>query len=107
MFTPCRVARGPAHPDLLQSLRRTVGIDINGDQFVVVDDWRSPECAHRVRELPWTGVTTFIAKEKEEPKIKPAIKRRVSWSDEPVEQEEDDRKGQKSGEGPTELWGST
>ena len=83
---------------MLQSLRRTVGIDVNGDQFVTVDDWTSAADAHRVRELPWTGVTTFIAKEKVEGeeqyvrkedrvvKEKDVDRKKVRWSDEEEEE---------------------
>ena len=60
LFTPCRVPRGPARPDLLTSSRRTVGVYANGESFVVEDDWRQRDCAHRVLTLPWTGITEFF-----------------------------------------------
>ena len=69
MFTPCRVARGPAHPDKLESIRVTVGINSEGEKFEVQDNWREPGKAHRVLSHPWTGVTKF--------KI-----RQVHWADE-------------------------
>ena len=69
LFTPCRVARGPAHPDKLESTRVTVGINSKGEKFEVRDNWREPGNAHRVLSHPWTGYTKF--------KI-----RRVQWADE-------------------------
>ena len=60
LFTPCRVPRGPARPDLLSQVRRTVGTDANGQSFVIEDDWKDAGDAHRVLDLPWTGVTTFV-----------------------------------------------
>ena len=59
LFTPCRVARGPTHPDNLMCTRITQGVDSQGRPFVIEDDWRESEQAHRVLELPWTGCTTF------------------------------------------------
>ena len=62
LFTPCRVARGPSHPDELKTVRVTEGVDINGLHFKETDDWRAPGRAHLVREQPWTGTTTFTAR---------------------------------------------
>ena len=59
LFTPCRVPRGPARPDLLSQVRRTLGTDANGQSFIIEDDWKCADDAHRVLDLPWTGVTTF------------------------------------------------
>ena len=61
-FTPCRVPRGPAHPDELSGHRFTVGININGQSFKIQDDWTDAVDSHRVLELPWTGTTTFANK---------------------------------------------
>ena len=58
LFTPCRVARGPAHPDCLRTRRVTEGVDIEGNKFRIDDHWRKPGRAHKVLDLPWTGVTT-------------------------------------------------
>ena len=62
LFTPCRVARGPRHADELAGVRVTEGIDMNGTHFKTEDDWRAPGRAHFVRDLPWTGTTTFRAR---------------------------------------------
>ena len=60
LFTPCRVPRGPAHPDLLSSVRHTVGVDNKGNKFECVDNWRDADSSHRLLEFPWTGTTEFI-----------------------------------------------
>ena len=59
LFTPCRVLRGPARPDLLGEHRTTVGVYEDGSKFRVVDEWRQAGRAHRLLEQPWTGMTTF------------------------------------------------
>ena len=59
LFTPCSVARGPAHPDCLRTRRVTEGVDIEGNKFRIDNDWREPSRAHKVLDLPWTGHTTF------------------------------------------------
>ena len=59
LFAPCRVARGPAHPDKLESARVTKGIDSDGKRFEIKDNWREPGNAHRVLSHPWTGYTMF------------------------------------------------
>ena len=69
LFTPCRVARWPAHPDKLKSTRITVGINSEGEKFEVQDNWIEPGKGHRVLSHPWTGYTKF--------KI-----RKVQWEDE-------------------------
>ena len=60
LFTPSRVARGPACLDKLKSVRVTVGIDSAGHNFRIEDNWRDKEQAHRKLSLPWTGMTTFV-----------------------------------------------
>ena len=60
LFMPCRVPRGPAHPDELSAHRCTVGNDINGQLCKIQDDWRYADDSHRVFELPWSGTTIFI-----------------------------------------------
>ena len=62
LFTPCRVPRGPAHPEELSAHQRTAGIDMNGQSFKIQDDWTDAEDSHRVFELPWTGTATFMSK---------------------------------------------
>ena len=69
LFTPCRVPRGPAHPDQLEGRRTTIGIDSDGMKFEVHDNWREPGVAHRVLDRPWTGYTRFRT-------------RRVHWAEE-------------------------
>ena len=50
----------------------TEGVHIEGNKFRVDDDGREPGKAHKVLDLPWTGLTTFR-------------KRDVVWSEEQVE----------------------
>ena len=59
LFTPCRVPRGPARPDLLDELRVTEGTYADGSNFKIIDGWRQGGRAHRVLDQPWTGITTF------------------------------------------------
>ena len=68
LFTPCRVARGPAHPDKLEGKRITIGIFADGEKFKLEDSWREPGVAHRVLSKPWTRVTQFKV-------------RRICWAD--------------------------
>ena len=75
LFTPCRVARGPAHPDCLRTRRVTESVDIEGNQFGIDDDRREPGRAHKVFDLPWTGITTFKTRD-------------VVWAEEELESQE-------------------
>ena len=59
LFTPCRVPRGPARPDLLDEQRTTEGTYADGSKFKIIDGWRQSGRAHRMLEQPWTGMTTF------------------------------------------------
>ena len=59
LFTPCRVPRGPARPDLLDEHRTTEGTYADGSKFRIIDSWRQGGRAHRVLEQPWTGVTVL------------------------------------------------
>ena len=69
LFTPCRVARGPVHPDKLEGKRVTVGIFADGERFELEDGWREPGLARRVLSELWTGITKFKA-------------RTICWADE-------------------------
>ena len=62
LFTPCRVARGPSRTDALANYRRTRGVDEDGVQFEIVDNWRHIASAHRLLMKPWTGTTDFVAR---------------------------------------------
>ena len=86
LFTPCRVPRGPAHPDKLSGTRVTKGIHCSGNKFVVEDNWMNPDCAHRVLDLPWTGSTTFASVE---PVQVGGILNRQKWAD--VEDDAEER----------------
>ena len=60
LFTPCKVARGPAHPDRFAQVRVTRGCFVNGGIFTIEDSWRSGS-AHALLSGPWTGTTTFTS----------------------------------------------
>ena len=73
LFTPCRAPRGPAHPDELADYRCTSGVDINGQMFKIVDNWRDVDESHRVLELPWTPATKFMSAEQMSLILKPSL----------------------------------
>ena len=50
----------------------TEGVDIEGNRLRIHDDWREPDRAHKVLDLPWTGLTTFRTRD-------------VVWAEEEVE----------------------
>ena len=62
LFTPGRVPRGPSDIDKLHTERVTKGVSASGKLFEIIDNWRSPQEAHRVLDEPWTGCTTFQVK---------------------------------------------
>ena len=66
-------------------MRRTTGIDIEGNAFAIEDDWTNAQDAHRVLEIPWIGATTFTTKE-EAVARSTALRRKsaskVRWGDE-------------------------
>ena len=64
LFTPCKVARGPAHPDLLSQVRVTRGRFIDGGTFVIEDFWNS-SAAHSLLSGRWVGTTTFMKEQGE------------------------------------------
>ena len=63
LFTPGRVPQGPSDTNRLHTERITKGISASGKVFEIVDDWRSPRCAHKVLDEPWTGCTVLQAKD--------------------------------------------
>ena len=60
LFTPYRVAKGPASSVSLKRLRFTYGVTAKGRSFEFHDDWTKPERAHMVLDEPWVGYTIFI-----------------------------------------------
>ena len=38
-------------------------MNIEGNSFRINDDWREPGRAHKVLDLPWTGLNTFKTRE--------------------------------------------
>ena len=59
LFTPYKVARGPASRIPLSHVRFTRGVTESGQAFEFHDDWTVPEQKHRVLEEPWVGYTIF------------------------------------------------
>ena len=59
LFTPYKVAKGPASSISLKRLRFTYGVTAKGRCFEFHDDWTKPERAHMVLDEPWTGYTIF------------------------------------------------
>ena len=60
LFTPYRVAKGPASSIGLHQHRFTYGVTSSGRTFEFHDDWTKPERAHMVLDEPWLGYTVFI-----------------------------------------------
>ena len=52
--------RGPTRGSCLSSTRVTRGTFSNGEDFVIVDNWKSKDCAHRLLAREWTGSTSFV-----------------------------------------------
>ena len=50
-------------------------VDIEGNKFRIDDDWREPGWAHKVLDLPWTGITSFKTRD-------------VVWAEEELESRE-------------------
>ena len=49
----------PPHPDSVRTRRVTEGVYIEGNRFRSDDDRKEPGRAHKVLDLPWTGLATF------------------------------------------------
>ena len=60
LFTPYKVAGGPAKKDGLKRLRITRGRYFSsGKTFKIIDDWTVQSHAHRLLEGAWIGTTDF------------------------------------------------
>ena len=59
LFTPYRVAKGPAPGTSLQPHRFTCGVTQSGRSFEFHDDWTKESNHHRHLEEPWVGFTVF------------------------------------------------
>ena len=60
LFTPYKVAGGPAKKDGLKKLRVTRGRYFSsGKTFKIIDDWTVQSHAHRLLEGAWIGTTDF------------------------------------------------
>ena len=60
LFTPYKVAGGPAKKDSLKRLRITRGRYFSsGKTFKIIDDWTVQSHAHRLLEGAWIGTTDF------------------------------------------------
>ena len=59
LFTPYKVAKGPASRIPLSHVRFTCGVTESGESFEFHDDWTLPSQKHRVLKEPWVGYTIF------------------------------------------------
>ena len=60
LFTPLRVAQGPARDTQLLKIRVTRGVRVdNGQTFSVSDDWTQSSNAHSMLPFVWIGSTIF------------------------------------------------
>jgi len=59
LFTPIKVPSGPVAVNEIGRIRITEGKFENGEEFEIVDDWRTFEERHDNLGRPWTGRTTF------------------------------------------------
>jgi hypothetical protein len=61
LFTPYKVAKGPASYDKLNVIRFTKGVTQSGQKFEFHDYWQKSQDAHRILDEPWIGCTTFVS----------------------------------------------
>ena len=67
LFTPHRVAGGPGRDAIMLTKRITKGTYVGtGEEFVIVDDYADPNCAHRILKNAWIGTTLIHEKVKPE-----------------------------------------
>ena len=59
LFTPMKVAGGPLAAAQIHSSRITVGKFVGGQDFVLVDNWKTSAEPHRRLQGAWTGRTIF------------------------------------------------
>ena len=65
LFTPYKVANGPASSVSLKRLRFTHGVTAAGKTCEFHDDWTKPGRAHMVLDEPWIGYTIFTTRGEE------------------------------------------
>ena len=66
LFTPHQVAGGPGRDAVMITKRTTKGTFVgSGKEFIMIDDYADPSCAHRILANAWIG-TTIIHEEKKE-----------------------------------------
>ena len=65
LFTPYKVAKGPASSIGLQQHRFTYGVTAAGRTFEFHEDWTKPERAHMVLDEPWLGYTVITERRAE------------------------------------------
>ena len=59
LFTPNKIPKGPTSLSSIQATRFTCGVTSKGENFEIFDDWRDPECAHKLMDDDWIGFTIF------------------------------------------------
>ena len=63
LFTPYKVAKGPASSLSLHQKRFTCAVTEDGEVHEFYDDWTKPDNAHKILERPWTGYTIFTERD--------------------------------------------
>ena len=95
LFTPSGTAGSPRRPSSLSGKRTTEGIyEDDGEEFIIVDDWKDARYAHRRLSRSWTGTTTF-----EVDCTRRSIGSRISGTDEasgPADEQDEDRESERA-----------
>ena len=60
LFTPMKVVGGPVDSKECGTIRTTKGTFVEtGEDFVIVDNWKDRDVAHRALDKYWVGTTVF------------------------------------------------
>ena len=62
MFTPMNIQLGPRHGNEVGHIRTTIGKYRDGEEFSMVDVWKTNPMPHKALSSPWCGVTMFTDK---------------------------------------------
>ena len=60
LFTLLKAPGGPRDTSFLAPFRITKGVKLDGSKFVIEDNWKQPEHAHRVLPFDWRGHTNLF-----------------------------------------------
>ena len=64
LFTPFKVAKGPASNENLSVIRFTKGVSQSGHKFEFHDKWQESRNSHRLLDELWVGCTTFVVEDR-------------------------------------------